>query len=164
MCGLHLWVHPEKIKRKKSWEWGGSGGSAGSDVMGKWHACLMNGGFSRARGTTLTWTSLWGRVQGGRSMRDCPRFPVRRCQVLETSSWAGHQHRFIYLCGHGWGWVGGVDSGTDWALLWLRPQEWMQPSMDGSLLLTRPFFSHLCNEDTCMELCVSNEIMQWLIH
>lgn len=37
-CGLHLWVYSEKIKRRESWEWGESCGTAGTDVTEECHS------------------------------------------------------------------------------------------------------------------------------
>lgn len=55
-CGLHLWVPPEKkIKKKEHWLWGGSVGSAGTDVTKEWPSDT---------GFALGWGVRWQRYRG----------------------------------------------------------------------------------------------------
>lgn len=84
-CGLHLWVYSEKIKRRESWEWGESCGTAGTDVTEECHSH-----------TDITVVDGVWDGRGTRELLSLSLPGADRC-------WAGHRCSFIQLSGCGWG-------------------------------------------------------------
>lgn len=114
-CGLHLWVCPEKIRRKESWEWGESGGSGGTDVMEKWHGCWMKGGTQQNCACHSDMDVTLGGLGGGRGVGGYI-FQATRASSMPVG-WAR-------CLGMAQCWMGecGARCRQTGALPWLRPQ------------------------------------------